>query len=106
MAKTSILRTRVDSHHKEAAEVVLAKLGLSVGEAINLFLGQVGIQEGIPFPITARRRLDLSNASMDEIERRYVDRIPNETTRTALKEDTRKSPRYKSAGELLKALKS
>jgi addiction module RelB/DinJ family antitoxin len=106
MPKTSILRTRVDSQQKEAAEAVLAKLGISVGDAINLFLSQVGIQEGIPFPLTARRRLDLGNATVEEIEKRYAMRIPNARTRAALNEDTRKSRRYKSADQLLKALKS
>ena len=106
MPKTSILRTRVDSEQKEAAEAVLAKLGISVGDAINLFLSQVGIQEGIPFPVTARRRLDLDNATMEEIERRYARRIPNASTRAAFNEDTRKARRFKSADQLLKALKS
>jgi addiction module RelB/DinJ family antitoxin len=106
MPKTSILRTRVDSKHKEAAEAVLAKLGISVGDAINLFLSQVGIQEGIPFPVTARRHLHLGNATIEEIERRYAKRIPNATTRAAMKEDTRKGRRYKTADQLLKALKS
>jgi addiction module RelB/DinJ family antitoxin len=105
MPKTSILRTRVDSQQKAAAEAVLAKLGISVGDAISLFLSQVGIQKGIPFPVTARR-LDLDNASMEEIERRYAGRIPNARTRAALNEDTRKARRYKSADQLLKALKS
>jgi len=106
MPKTSILRTRVDSEQKDGAEAVLAKLGISVGEAINLFLSQVRIQEGIPFPITARRRLDLGNASMEEIELRYAERIPNASTQAALNEDTRKARRYKSADQLIKALKS
>jgi DNA-damage-inducible protein J len=106
MPKTMILRTRVDSQQKEAAEAVLSKLGISVSDAISLFLSQVGIQEGIPFPVTARRRMDLGNASLEEIERRYAARIPNAETRAALNEDTRKARRYKSAGQLLKALKS
>jgi addiction module RelB/DinJ family antitoxin len=106
MAKTLILRTRVDSEKKRAAEAVLAKLGISVGDAINLFLGQVGIQKGIPFPLTTRRDLDLSNATPAEIEERYADRIPNAKTKAALSEDTRSAPRYKSSSLLLKALKA
>ena len=105
MPKTSILRTRVDSQQKEAAEAVLAKLGISVGEAINLFLSQVGIQKGIPFPVTTRPRMELGNASPEEIERRYAKRIPNAETRAAINEDTRKARRYKSADQMLKALK-
>jgi addiction module RelB/DinJ family antitoxin len=106
MAKTSILRTRIDSQKKEAAEAVLAKLGISVGDAINLFLSQVGIQKGIPFPVTTQRRLDPGNATMEEIEQRYAGRVLNAKTRAALNEDTRKAPRYKSTGQLLKALKA
>ncbi len=106
MPKTLILRTRVDAEHKEAAEAVLAKLGISVGDAINLFLSQVRIQEGIPFPVTSRRRLDLENASIEQIERRYAERIPNAKTRAALKEDTSKTRRYKSAGQWIKALET
>jgi|SRR5271166_473394 len=105
MPKTSILRTRVDSQHRAAAEAVLAKLGISVGDAINLFLSQVGIQEGIPFPVTTRPRLNMANASIEEIEERYAERIPNATTRAALSDKTRKGRRYKSADQLLKALK-
>jgi len=106
MPKTSILRTRVDSERKKAAEAVLERLGISVGDAINLFLGQVSIQEGIPFPVTTRRSLDIENASIEEIEERYALRIPNTKTRAALHEDTRKARRYKSADQMLKALKS
>jgi addiction module RelB/DinJ family antitoxin len=106
MAKTLILRTRVDSEKKRAAKAVLTKLGISVGDAINLFLSQVGIQKGIPFPLTTRRDLDLSNATLAEIEERYADRIRNAKTKAALAEDTSSAPRYKSASLLLKALKA
>ena len=106
MAKTAILRTRVDSSQKAAAEAVLSKLGISISDAISLFLSQVHIQKAIPFPVTARPRLDLGNASIEEIERRYAKRIPNAKTRAALAEEPRKARRYKSADQLLKALKS
>ena len=106
MAKTLILRTRVDSDKKRAAEAVLAKLGISVGDAINLFLSQVSIQKGIPFPVTTRRSLDLSNATPEEIEARYAGRVPNARTKAALAEDTGTASRYKSASQLLKALKT
>jgi len=104
MAKAAILRARVDSDKKTAAELVFSKLGISLGDAINLFLGQVSIQKGIPFALTTRPHLDLSNAGIEEIERRYAGRTPNAGTRAALKENTGKARRYKSAAQLLKAL--
>jgi len=106
MAKTAILRARVDSEKKAAAEAVFAKLGLSLGDAITLFLSQVGIQKAIPFPLTAQPRLDLSNATIEEIERRYAGRVPNTETQAALSENTSKARRHKTSRQLLKALKS
>jgi addiction module RelB/DinJ family antitoxin len=62
MAKTAILRARVDSEKVAVAERVLSKLGISVGDAINLFLGQICIQKGIPFALTTRRYKSASQA--------------------------------------------
>ena len=106
MAKTAILRARVDSNKKAAAEAVLSQLGISLSDAITLFLSQVGIQKAIPFPLTAQPRLDLSNATVAQIERRYAARVPTAETQAALKEDTRKARRYKSSSQLLKSLKA
>jgi len=102
MAKTAILRARVDSDKVIAAERVFSKLGISVGEAINLFLGQVCIQKGIPFALTTRPHLDLSNATLEEIEERYAERTPNLETAAALSE--RPARRHKSASQVLRSL--
>jgi addiction module RelB/DinJ family antitoxin len=72
MAKTAILRTRVDSDKAAAAQRVFSKPGISMGDAVNLFLGQVSIHKGIPFALTTRPHLDLSNAPLEEIEDRYA----------------------------------
>lgn len=103
MAKTAILRARVDSEKVTAAEQVFSKLGISVADAINLFLGQVCIQKGIPFALTTRPHLDLSNATLEEVEERYRERIPNAETAAALNEKPK--PRFKSASQALQALK-
>lgn len=104
MAKTAILRARVDSKKVSAAERIFSKLGISVGDAINLFLGQVCIQKGIPFPLTTRQHLDLSNATLEEIEARYAERTPKAETATALSE--RPVRRFKSASSALRSLGS
>ena len=103
MAKTAILRTRVDSEKVTAAERVFSKLGISVGDAINLFLGQVCIQKGIPFALTTRPHLDLSNATLEKIEERYAERTPNLETATALSEKSTR--RFKTASQALRSLK-
>lgn len=103
MAKTAILRVRVDSEKVTAAERVFSKLGISVGDAINLFLGQVCIQKGIPFALTTRPHLDLGNATPLEIEERYAERIPNAETAASLSE--KPTRRFKSASQALRSLK-
>lgn len=51
MAKTDTLHIRVKPDIKARAEETLSDLGLSITEAVNVFLNQVILQEGIPFKI-------------------------------------------------------
>lgn len=51
MAKTDTLHIRVEPYVKMKAEETLSDLGLSITEAINVFLNQVILHEGIPFKI-------------------------------------------------------
>ena len=51
MAKTDTLHIRVEPSVKQRAEKSLNDLGLSITEAINVFLNQVILQDGIPFEI-------------------------------------------------------
>ena len=67
MAKTAMIRARVEPELKEQAEGLFSALGLSTSQAITLFYKRVVDHEGIPFEL----------------------RIPNATTRKAI-EDARK----------------
>lgn len=104
--KSEILRTRVDPDKRRQAEDVLSRLGLSTGEAINIFLSQVVIQRGLPFPVTTERHLSLPQATLEEIEARDRDRQPNAESLAALQEDLREAPRHPSAKSLLASLLS
>jgi len=64
MAKTEMIRARVEPGLKHEAEAVLDKLGMTPTEAITLFYKQVTLYRGLPFPV----------------------RIPNAATRKALQE--------------------
>jgi DNA-damage-inducible protein J len=64
MAKTEMIRARVEPALKEKAEDVLAHLGLTPTEAITLFYRQVTLHRGLPFPV----------------------RLPNAETRKAMRE--------------------
>lgn len=50
-AKTRMIHARVDPKLKESAERVFTALGISTTEAIRLFMKQVELHEGLPFPI-------------------------------------------------------
>lgn len=51
MQKTEVVRARVTSALKRDVENVLEPLGLSMSEAINLFLRQVRLSHGLPFEV-------------------------------------------------------
>ncbi len=53
MSKSTTINLRVDSEIKEQAEEILASMGLSFSEAVNLLLHQVRIQRALPFEVVA-----------------------------------------------------
>jgi addiction module RelB/DinJ family antitoxin len=102
--KTEILRTRVDARRKTKAEKIFSELGMTVGDAINIFLSQVVIQKGIPFTVTILPHLTLENATLLEIEERYKDRILNSETKKAVAENLSKARGYKTSKGLFEAM--
>ena len=58
---------KLDKQAKDDAKKIFKKLGLTMGEAFNLFLHQVQLKQGLPFDV----------------------RIPNEETRQVLEEGRR-----------------
>lgn len=82
--KAAIVRARVDKEVKVSVEHILERLGLSVSEAINLFMSQIILNKGIPFDI----------------------KIPNKTTLKTFKDtdNDRKLVRCKNSKEMFKKL--
>jgi len=64
MAKTEMIRARVEPKLKHQAEEVFSALGMSATEAITLFYRQVALHHGLPFEV----------------------RIPNAETREAIRQ--------------------
>jgi DNA-damage-inducible protein J len=62
--KTQMIHARVDPKLRRSTDRVFARIGISRTEAIRLFLKQVDLHEGLPFPVA----------------------IPNEETIAAMKE--------------------
>ena len=51
MAKTEMIRARVEPELKRQAEELFSSLGLSTTEAITLFYKQVTLHQGLPFAV-------------------------------------------------------
>jgi DNA-damage-inducible protein J len=64
MAKSAMIRARTEKALKQDTDRIFKALGLSLSEAINLFLRQVKLQKGIPFDV----------------------KMPNQTTLKAMKD--------------------
>ncbi len=86
MAKTAMIRARIEPKLKNDVEYIFKKLGITTTEAISLFYNQIKLRRGIPFEVN----------------------IPNETTRKAIKSSDKKLgvKKFKSVHELLEELDS
>lgn len=51
MAKTSVVRARLEPELKADAETILRELGLSPTEAVTLFYRQIKMRRGLPFEV-------------------------------------------------------
>jgi len=78
--KTRMIHARVDPQLQKSAARVFSRIGISTTDAIRLFLRQVVLHKGVPFPIA----------------------IPNAQTVAAMKEanDPAALKRYRSFREL------
>lgn len=52
MSQTAVIRTRIDPRRKAKAEAIMAKLGVSPTQAINMFYAQIELRKAIPFPLS------------------------------------------------------
>lgn len=59
MAKTTLLRARVDSRRKSRAEKIFGRYGLSPAQAINVFYAKVTETDGLPFDLRPSETAEL-----------------------------------------------
>ena len=77
--KTSNIFARVEPELKEQAEAVLSEIGLPMSNAITLFLKQIVLRRGVPFPViippASPQAIDtMSKEQIDaELEKGYKD---------------------------------
>ena len=57
MLKSATVRARVNPELKHDVEGVLEKLGLTMSEAISMFMAQVKLNKGLPFDVKVPNRV-------------------------------------------------
>ena len=55
--KTKLIQVRLDATLVEEAKAVLDEIGLSLNDAIKVFLKKVVISQGIPFDLSTRKTI-------------------------------------------------
>ncbi len=76
MDKTATLNLRVNPQLKKDAESILNRLGIPMSTAIDIFLNQIVLVEGIPFPVQlpkAPASVDLTGMTEEEIHARIME---------------------------------
>lgn len=66
MAKTANLNIRVDPEIKSSAEALFSSFGLTVSDAVNIFLHQSLLEGGLPFAVKQPRYNAETEAAMAE----------------------------------------
>lgn len=68
MEKTATLNLRVNPNVKVRAEEVLARLGIPMSTAIDMYLNQISLTGGIPFAVTLPKAPSSVNADIMTVE--------------------------------------
>ncbi len=79
--KTSTIHLRVEPDLKADVEKLLDRLGLSTTDAINIFLNQIVLTGGLPFPVKVPRPNEITLAAMKEAEQIKKGIIPSKAKR-------------------------
>ena len=83
MPTTTMVHVRVDEKVKEEASATLAKMGISVSDAVRMMLVRVATEKALPFEV----------------------RVPNATTVRAMQSaDKKRGKRFRTAKELFEDL--
>ncbi|MDR0626792.1 MAG: type II toxin-antitoxin system RelB/DinJ family antitoxin [Bifidobacteriaceae bacterium] len=79
--KSATFSMRVDPVVKEAAEHTFASLGMTVSEAVSIFLHRAVMEGGMPFDVRQRRYSPLTETAMREADGIVAGRIVAERYR-------------------------
>jgi len=72
MAKTAVIRARVEPELKEDAEAIFRHLGVSTTQAIAIFCKQVVLRKGLPFDVAVPNQRTLKTFEATDAGRDVV----------------------------------
>ena len=67
MSGTALFRARVPTQRLRRAEKVFARLGMTLEEAVDLFLAEVALREDLPFAVTTHPERLMSTAEQGKV---------------------------------------
>lgn len=73
MAKTAVVRARIEPELKADAETILRKLGLTPTEAVTIFYNQVKLRQGLPFDVRIPNEVTLKTFRDTEAGRNIIE---------------------------------
>lgn len=73
--RDDVVRARVNANLKKDVEKILHSLGLSMSEAISLYLAQVKLANGVPFDIKIPNKI--TQKAMHDAEIRKTKKVKN-----------------------------
>lgn len=83
MAKTANINIRVDPDTKTSAEKLFASFGITITDAVNIFLRKSIMEGGLPFEVKQTRYSPETEAAMEEARAIARGRLPAETYSSA-----------------------
>jgi len=83
MAKTATINMRVDPRVKSDAESIFSNLGMTLTEAINVFLHKSILEGGLPFDVRQPRYNAETEAAIAEAQAIIEGKVPAETYASA-----------------------
>ena len=79
MAKTAVVKARMEPELKDSVEDIFNKIGLSTTEAVTLFYHQVKLRNGLPFEVAIPNEVTIKTMQETDASKNVV--------RTESKED-------------------
>ena len=68
MAKSATVFARVEPNVKEQAEAILTNLGLSMSNAVDIYLRQIVMRKGIPFDVSMDVKAPIAMGALSKEE--------------------------------------